>query len=219
MYFTKGKLYTFECEMVTKPNFQKRGSGFRIMSLNHRKTKKIIVNPYSSYEEMLFRMLKEIRYFALTERVNQVMHKNKISESIFKDDNHRMRFANLLKAGELQEIRSSPAFVSAMFLLTADPFVWYRTGRCTNDGVIYFYDSLWGANPSNQILYQTAKDLYLGAMHISLDDLCSSTVISDQLLSLLMTAFLLRRYGISILENKIWGDYFYKRRKLKTRYQ
>jgi hypothetical protein len=110
-------------------------------------------------------MLKEIRYSALTERVNQVMHKNKIAESIFKDGGHRMRFANLLKAGELQEIRSSPAFVSAMFLLTADPFIWYRTGHRANDGVIYFYDSLWGANPSNQILYQVARNLYLGVMH------------------------------------------------------
>lgn len=204
MCFTNGKLYSFECEMIAKPNFQKRGSGFRIISLNHRKTKKISINHYSCYEDMLFQMLKQIRYSALTERVNQVMYKNKISESIFKDDNHRMRFANLLKAVELQGIRSSSAFVSAMFLLTADPFVWYRTGCCANDGVICFYDSQWGANQSNQILYQTARDLYFGEMHISLDDLCSFKVINDQLLSLLMTAFLLRRYGISILENKIW---------------
>ena len=204
MYFTNEKLCVLECEMVKKPNFEKRASGVRILSSGSMKTKMTSPDSYTVYEDMLKRMLREIRYSALNERVNQAMHQKKSEEYIFQDDRHRIRFNNLLQAGELREIRSSPAFVSALFLLTADPFVWYRTSHCVSDGAIYFYDSLWGANPSNQFLYQTARDIYRGFMHLSLTDLCSSTVISDQLLSLLMTAFLLRRYGISILENKIW---------------
>jgi len=204
MYFSNGKLCALECEMMTKPNFQKRGSGFRIMSPSPMKTKTTSSDSYTVYEDLLKRMLREIRYSALAERVNQAMHQKERTESIFQDDRHRTLFNNLLQAGELREIRSSPAFVSALFLLTADPFVWYRTGRRVNGGVIYFYDSLWGADPSNQILYQTARNLYHGVMHLSLAELCSSAVISDQLLFLLMTAFLLRRYGISILENRKW---------------
>lgn len=204
MYFLNGKLCALECEMVRKPNFQKRGSGVKIMSYDPMKTKTILSDSCTAYEDILKRMLREIRYSALTQRVNRAVHQKETEESFFQDDRHRTLFNHLLQAGELREVRSSSAFVSALFLLTADPFVWYRTSRCVSGGIIYFYDSLWGANPSNQILYQTARDLYLGAMHLSLADLCSSVVVSDQLFSLLMAAFLLRRYGISILENKKW---------------
>ncbi|MNW60400.1 hypothetical protein D3C74_383810 [compost metagenome] len=78
-------------------------------------------------------------------------------------------------------MRSSPSFVSALFLLTVDPFIWYRINRRVKEGAISFYSTLRGADPRNQILYQTAKDLYCGVLQLSLADLCRPEMIDDHL--------------------------------------
>lgn len=95
MYFSNGKLCELECEMVRKPNFQKRGNGVRIMSYDSMKTKTILSDSFTAYEDMLKRILREIRYSALTERVNLAMHLKETEESVFQDDRHRTLFNHL----------------------------------------------------------------------------------------------------------------------------
>ena len=62
---------------------------------------------------------------------------------------------------------------------------------------------LYTSDLNGYVLFHTAKDLYQGTKHISLSELVDPELVGDMTFELIITAFLIRRYGCGVL-----SDYF-----------
>lgn len=206
MYFTYGGHRRFEIEMRTKPNHRKRGGGMIISLSSHliRDSTKIKNGPEmgeKSYQELVSVLLEEIKYQPITNRVNRILAGKGAKERLYQSESHRNRFTQLIKNEELPLVDFASAYTSALFLLTADDFLWYRTRKSITPNSIEFSSiDLRGVNRDEYRIFQTARSLYQGGKLIMLSDLIDPKVIEDQLFCLIFNAFLIRRYGKTIWE-------------------
>ena len=89
---------------------------------------------------------------------------------------------------------------AALFLLTADPFLWSKAQPAVALGSIDFSSiRIHGVDLDGYVLFHTAKDLYKGTKHISLSELTDPELVSDSVFRLLITAFLICRYGTAVV--------------------
>ncbi len=56
-----------------------------------------------------------------------------------------------------------------------------------------------GVDLDGYVLFHTAKDLYKGTCHISLSELIDPELVSEDTFRLVISAFLIRRYGPGVL--------------------
>ena len=83
---------------------------------------------------------------------------------------------------------------------------------------LFFYDSdhkkrfylLWSGSKENTlsrltkyILFHAAKDAYHGTKHIRLSELTDRELVPDEILRLIVNAFVIERYGMDIVEQKM----------------
>lgn len=201
MYFTYGGHRRFEIEMRTKPNHRKRGGGMIISFSSHliRDSTQIKNGPEiaeKSYQELLSILLEEIKFQPITNRVNRILGGKGAKERLYQSEGHRNRFISLIKNEELPLVDFAPAYTSALFLLTADDFLWYRIRKSITPNAIDFsLIDIRGVNRDEYRIFQTARSLYQGGQLIMLSDLIDPKVIEDQLFCLIFNAFLVRRYG------------------------
>ncbi|MBR0596389.1 hypothetical protein [Sinanaerobacter chloroacetimidivorans] len=116
--------------------------------------------------------------------------------SIFESSDHQMRFEAVHK----KNLIGSAGQTAAVFLLTADPFLWSKARLAVVPGKIDFPAiHIHGVDLDGYVLFHTAKDLYAGTKHISLSELTDPELVSDEAFRLIVTAFLIRRYGAEVL--------------------
>lgn len=115
---------------------------------------------------------------------------------VFETGDHQIRFDAAYK----ENLTGSAGQTAAVFLLTADPFLWSKARMSVNPEVIDFPSiRIHGVDLDGYVLFHTAKDLYTGTKHISLSELTDPELVSDSAFRLLITAFLIRRYGAEVL--------------------
>ena len=56
------------------------------------------------------------------------------------------------------------------------------------------------------ILFHAARDVYLGTKHIRLSELTDRELIPDEILRLIVNAFVMERYGVDIVEQEVWNE-------------
>jgi len=72
--------------------------------------------------------------------------------------------------------------------------------------MIYFISIDTGNLDSNDLLIlKAARDLYEGNLHITLADLLDPKLFNDNLLRLIINTFIVRRYGLVMLNKKVGG--------------
>ena len=144
-----------------------------------------------TYGELTECFAKEVGVKALTKRTLKLLPPK--TSSPFKDKEHIKRM-NTEAAAMTKE--PNP-FTAAVFLLSADSALWKRSRQAIHGGSINF-DRIEtrGIGLDGYTLLQTAKDLYLGGCRLTVDDLCDEQIIDDELFRLLVSAFVIRRYGI-----------------------
>lgn len=115
---------------------------------------------------------------------------------LFETEGHRQRFEDANK----EKKSNSPGQTAALFLLTADPFLWSKAQpTVAPEGIDFSAIRIHGVDLDSYVLFHTAKDLYSGSKHISLSELTDPELVSDSVFRLLVTAFLIRRYGAEVL--------------------
>lgn len=93
---------------------------------------------------------------------------------------------------------------SYCFLLSADEKLWEKTRRQMSDTGIYFNQVRLGSVTLEQyILFHAAKDAYHGTKHIRLSELTDRELVPDEILRLIVNAFVIERYGMDIVEQKM----------------
>ena len=142
----------------------------------------------------------------LKKRIQEVFG-NAEKELIFYDSRHRTDFSSLLLGRRKKNLCGLPNYAAAVFLLSADENLWEKVSKQVLDTGIYFDRIRLGSVTLEQyILFHAARDVYLGTKHIRLSELTDRELIPDEILRLIVNAFVMERYGVDIVEREVWNE-------------
>lgn len=199
MYFTTGPLRAMERAMQQPPRY-KKGGGLTVLRTPWQDMACVDLGSGSyCYQALVNRFLRELDAVALTGRIKTIQKGNEGHEMLFRDAAHKRRF-NTLRSQQTISAADSQPLMSALFLLSADDFLWQRSRNAIHAGRIDFSAiNIRGIPTASYAVYQTARDLYQGTRHITLSDLTDPELVDDRLLRLLINSFLVRRHGLAAL--------------------
>lgn len=187
-------LAAIEIEMQLIPGFSPRSRGV------YQSQKNYLVPMPVQYEELLSLFIKEVEAQSFALRIEKIMREKEVNQKFFRTEDHKKRFHSIYKSGLFPNIEQSNGYAAAIFLLTADEFVWGKAKNYVESHHIYFKNILiHGVDLDGYIVFHMAKDLYFARPHITISELSDSELINDKVLHLIINAFLVRRYGITVL--------------------
>ena len=94
---------------------------------------------------------------------------------------------------------SSGRYLAAAVLLCADEWLWEKSkGSVTDLGIFFDNVALRGAGTEQYVLFRVAKEIYAGEQFVSMEEMADSELVSDELLSLIVSAYLLRIAGLGL---------------------
>ena len=128
---------------------------------------------------------------ALSKRTGRLLPPR--TASPFKNQTHcqRMKETIAVMGGE-----SSPC-IAAVFLLSADTTLWRKSYPALRENAVNFGKiDVRGIGLEGYTLLQVAKALYGGGYHFTPAELCDPDLIGDELFRLIISAFVIRRYGL-----------------------
>lgn len=114
----------------------------------------------------------------------------------FRSDEHRNRWMHW----RTRYRRLSQQNQAALFLLTAYDDIWRRViWKVEDDGFDFDSVQLAGIVPELYSVYQAAKSISTGSQNITIADLASRELVTDEAFQLIICALLLAKYGDVIL--------------------
>lgn len=141
-------------------------------------------------------LAEEVAVSPFVRRVNRLTG---MKEPCFFRNGHRERFFMML--GRCIHKSEEPALCAAIYLLSADRFLWGRALYAVDQDEIQFSEiHIHGVDLDGYVLFYMARDLYRGSQHISLSELIDPELVSDQVFERIVTACLIRRYGSVVLQ-------------------
>jgi hypothetical protein len=212
---------TLEKSMMSVPNFRPRGHGMIVMSRFEytadicgcrncterigSKCRHMVcvcfmermeagVIPFS---ELLNAAFLEVKNRAFRSRINQYMKESEGKPMLYRGDDHKELFEKAIAVKNIQ----SAAFLSALYLLTADNRLWSRA-KCFINGTAIDFNAirLGDISVETYALFMAAKDLYSGTKHIIISDLADKEIIGHKIFAVICNAMTFRRYGLIALK-------------------
>lgn len=154
-----------------------------------------------TFKDLTRRFIEEVGDPGFTFRVEAMLSASGSINSFFISQDHEKRFMDAISDRYL-----SLAYISAVFLLTSDESLYCASQKAIHSEMIYFSAvETSSLDPEVQLIFKAAKDLYEGNLHITLADLRNPRLFSDDLLRLIISAFIVRRYGL-VKINKESGE-------------
>nr|WP_308625379.1 hypothetical protein [uncultured Eisenbergiella sp.] len=190
-----------EFEMQRIPGFTPRRSGMSVSRFEYKARdcdcsvclRERLVAGSVPLTELLGVLSREVRSRPFVARVSRLSRQ---PLPVFETGGHQLRF----EAACREQLTGSAGQTAAVYLLAADPFLWGRARMALKPEEIDFPAiRIHGVDLDGYVLFHTAKDLYTGTKHISLSELTDPELVSDSAFRLLVTAFLIRRYGAEAL--------------------
>jgi hypothetical protein len=208
------RLAGLEIMMMTPPNFLLRGTGVKHRYLKSEYTCRNCVKTEKKkrpcrraaecchFDECLFagcwshgelaeRLTADIQHKGLYDRTRALLPPQ--TASPFTDEAHRKRTASVTAGMN----REQAQFAAAVFLLTADLSLWRRSRQAIGIAAVDFSKvDIRGIGQDGLALLRTAKDLYHGGCRLTPDKLSNPQEIGDRLFRLIISGFVIRRYGL-----------------------
>lgn len=118
----------------------------------------------------------------------------------FKSALHRKTFTDFITANVKNPYLSRNEYVAAVFLLSADKFLWNKArGALTGYSVNFKSIDIAGISTEGYALFMTAKAIYCDGVDISLHELCDADLIDDSTVMTIFAGVMLFRNGIGML--------------------
>jgi len=218
-------LFHLEQQMMTPPNFKPRGHGLRRPAFRYQ-AKDVDCQYCTNYsqenlcplceciclgerieagtlslEKVIQDCLRGKLRMRLWKRLAQEIYPYPLRS--FRSDEHRNRWMHW----RTRYRRLSQRNQAALFLLTAYDDIWRRViWKVEDNGFDFDSVRLAGIQPELYSVYQAAKAISIGSQNITIADLASRELVTDEAFQLIICALLLAKYGdaISNLERK--GD-------------
>lgn len=155
------------------------------------------------YKELVEGFLKELPPSKLFHRI-QELQKKEVMKFKFRDGEHKKRFRGALKDSDWPLLSNDNGFGAAIYLLSADAFLWDRAkGFITEKAIEYNKIRIHGVGLDGYALFCAAKEVCGGSVHLTLSELGDRELISDALFEVLLNGMLISRYGLtSVLKSK-----------------
>jgi len=174
-------LRVLERQMQQPPGYRPRGYGICVMDVDWRSR--------GNYSERVDEIFCEVD-----------------KELIFRNPKHRNDFYSLLMGKRTKTLQYAPGYAAAVFLLSADEILWEKVRKNVLDTGIYFDRvRLGGVTLEQYILFHAAKDVYSGTKHIRLSELTDRELIPDEILRLIVNAFVIEKCGVEIVKQEVWN--------------
>lgn len=155
------------------------------------------------YGELVRFFLAEIPPSRLTVRIINLKSRGEVKEFMFRSGQHKKRFREICGSGEYGFLHLDHGQAAAVFLLSADTFLWGRAKPCiTKQGIRYREMAVHGIEPDGYALFCAAKEMCGGTPRLSLSELGDPDLIGDRLLQVILTGILISRHGIGIMAEK-----------------
>ena len=155
------------------------------------------------YGELVRFFLAEIPPSRLTVRIINLKSRGEVKEFMFRSGQHKKRFREICGNGDYVSLCADHGRAAALFLLSADTFLWDRAKTCiTKDGIRYKEMAVHGIEPDGYALLCAAKEMCGGRPGLSLSELGNPELISDRLLQVILSGILISRHGIGITAEK-----------------
>lgn len=193
-YFFGGTPMDFyEREMRKPPGYFRRGQGVLIMDQMDWRER-------GSYEEIVDIVITRMQMEHLKQRIEKIFH-HLTGERMFHDEKHRRNYEKIMAGKRAAFTDHRPNYVAAVFLLSVDEVLWNIVKSNVLDTGIYFDRvRLGGVTLEQYILFHAAKDVYQDSRHVRLSELADKRLIPDDILKVIVNAFVIRKCGIEILE-------------------
>lgn len=195
-HFLQGTaLRELESEMRQIPGFSPRRSGIIRGKPDQREA--------APYGELVLLFLEEIPPSRLAVRIINLKNRGEVKQFMFRSGQHKKRFREICENGEYGFLYSDHGQAAAVFLLSADTFLWGRAKPCiTKQGIRYREMAVHGIEPDGYALFCAAKEMCGGTPRLSLSELGDPELISDRLLQVILSGILISRHGIGIMAEK-----------------
>ena len=191
-------LRVLERQMQQPPGYRPRGYGICIIEEMNWKSR-------GNYSEIVDCVISRMQLEHLKKRVEEIFGEAD-KEIIFHNMKHRNDFYSLLMGKRAKTLKHTPNFAAAVFLLSADEELWEKVCKNILDTGIYFDRvRLGGVTLEQYILFHAAKDVYNGTKHIRLSELTDRDLIPDEILRLIVNAFVIEKCGVEIVKQEVWN--------------
>lgn len=191
-------LRALEKQMQQPPGYRPRGQGIYIVDEMEWRSR-------GNYAEIVDCVISRMQMEHLKRRIEEVFSQVE-KEMIFRDMKHRKDFYSLLMGKKEKSLCHTAGYAAAVFLLSADEILWERVYKNVLDTGIYFDRIRLGSVTLDQyILFHAAKDVYNGTKHIRLSELTDRELIPDEILRLIVNAFVIEKCGVEIVEQEVWN--------------
>ena len=118
----------------------------------------------------------------------------------FKSALHRKTFTEFITANVKDPYCSRYEYIAAVFLLSADKFLWKRSRKALTGYSVNFNNlNLVEISTEGYALFMAAKAIYRGGVDISLNELCDVNLIDDSTVMTIFAGVMLLRNGIGLL--------------------
>ena len=118
----------------------------------------------------------------------------------FKSAWHRKTFTEYITVNVKNPYLSRNEYIAAVFLLSADKFLWKRARSAfTGYSVNFKSIDITGITTEGYALFTAAKAVYHGSADISLNELCDANLIDDSNVMTIFAGVMLFRDGIGLL--------------------
>lgn len=121
--------------------------------------------------------------------------------SLFKSDTHKKIFDRQINLYKKQGYILSNRFTAALFILTADSFLWKHSKYHIKPNVINFEEiDIKGIEPDSYLLFKVAKDFINKTNKVSSSDLADKLITKELLFKTIIYGIIIARYGLDIVE-------------------
>lgn len=185
-FFSDYPLCEVEKMMQQQPNYRPRGGG--LFDVSKTVPANLMHSTHGRYAQDI---VKSVNVEALVERTRRLIPPETLSP--YADANHRSRMYH--SAATVS--RDALPNIAAIYLMAADRILNTKAKKAMRNGSIDFREiEHHGINHGQYRLLRTAEDLQNGHWHIKVDELCDPAETSDYLFRLIISAFVIRRYGL-----------------------
>lgn len=122
----------------------------------------------------------------------------------FKSTLHRKTFTEFITANVKNPYLSRNEYIAAVFLLSADRFLWKKArGALTGYSVNFKSLDIAGISTEGYALFTAAKAVYHGSADISINELGDVNLIDDSIAMTIFAGIMLFRDGIGLLNWRV----------------
>lgn len=219
LFSTKPKDIELERMMTSVPGFGRRGYGMYVFNkfkysakdcdcrlcTHYDKKEKCTLSKCEcmeerieseavGYSEFMRHTFSAIENHAFQKRLKKFMKESEDHPMLYRGNAHKEMFQKIIE----RCLISNNAMLSALYLLTADKFLWSKVRYAVGNRSIDFSSvRLGGVSPDAYTLYMTARDLYEGTKHITISDIADREIISHKMFGIICNAMAIRRYGMN----------------------